>query len=312
VNSGDGYLEYPRRRRGMDHDLYRWRTIGEAPFYRWPGGKSLAVWFCIPLEQHRPSRFVPGFRPAGAPQWQPFDYREWTWRDYGHRVGIWRLLRILQGAGIRATVPVNSDLARRFPELLGDLFEFEPELMAHGVAANVVHHDAMTPADEASLIDECLSTLASHSVRCRGWLSPGFSESLRTADLLRERGLTYVGDWVNDDTPYRFTNGLVSLPGGYDTSDLNVVWDGARSARDWSEQVMAMLGFLAEEAAAEGPRVACVMVHPWLTGQPHRVDSFRRVVDFAAGLDSCWRATGAEIAGHAQAELPTVDGAVEG
>ena len=298
----------------MDHDLYRRRTIGEAPFYRWPGGEEPGG-----VVLHTP-RTASAFtvRPrlqalAGAPQWQPFDYREWTWRK---TTGIGA-----ESGGCCASSKAPAS-GRRFPSTRtwrgGSLSssvtcsKFELELMAHGVAANVVHHDAMTPADEASLIDECLSTLASHSVRCRGWLSPGFSESLRTADLLRERGLTYVGDWVNDDTPYRFTNGLVSLPGGYDTSDLNVVWDGARSARDWSEQVMAMLGFLAEEAAAEGPRVACVMVHPWLTGQPHRVDSFRRVVDFAAGLDSCWRATGAEIAGHAQAELPTVDGAVEG
>lgn len=297
---GRDYLEYQHRSYGMDHELYAWTPFPARPKVLWPGGKGVALMVLVAMEWFRFDADGKPFRVAGSPTKEYPDFRDWTWRDYGNRIGLYRVADVLDAHGVRATAAVNSDLVRKRRSAVDEAKARGWELIAHGVSSSVVHHVGMDEGDERALIAEALTVVGeANGAPVRGWLSPGQSESRLTPEILAERGVEYLCDWPNDDLPVQFcTPGgpIVSLPVTNELSDVNVCLTMHQTAPSWADQVIAAYDVLEADAARHGTgRLLCLQVHPWLMGQPHRIRHFRRAIAAIAGRDSCWAATGGEI-----------------
>lgn len=242
----DAYLEYRRRRPGMDHDRYDWSILPRRRPVRWPGGARVALWVVV-LDSYRPDAPKPPFLPPGTPIRPHFDYMEWSLRDYGHRVGVFRVLATLSKYGIPPTTAVASDLCVRAPGLVQEITGGGGEVIGHGLASNVVLHEGLRADEERHLIAEALDTLrGATGQQVVGWLSPGTSESFRTPDLLAEHGIEYVCDWVNDDLPYPFRAGsrtIHAMPYSWEANDYPVCWEAHHTPAHFSAQLVERFRF---------------------------------------------------------------------
>jgi peptidoglycan/xylan/chitin deacetylase (PgdA/CDA1 family) len=294
------YLSYPMRHYGMDHDRYDWSMLPDRPPVRWPNGANLALWINIaieffPLDQQGQPFKLPGGMVTPYP-----DLRHYTLRDYGNRVGAYRLLRLLDTLQLRASWAINSRVAERYPSLIGAVVDRGDEVVAHGVDMDHPHFGGQPQAAEAALIEECLSVLRRVSGQpVRGWISPGKSESMNTPDLLAGQGVRWFGDWINDDMPYLFrtrTTPLVALPHSSDISDRQIIVDFRHSEGDFANQVIDQFNYLAREAAKGGGRVMAISLHPWVIGQPHRIGALERALRYILAQPDIWNPSGDGLA----------------
>lgn len=293
----DSYLDYPRRREGYDHDLYRWSNIHTREPVRWPGDASVAVFICVSLEWFP---ILPSDEPFRAPGHMvtPYpDYRHYTARDYGNRVGVFRMLDAFARAGVTASFAVNAAVAERYPELIDAVKEGGHEIIAHSTDMNGTIDSSLSESSERALVSDALDRLeAATGVRPQGWLSLARSQSWRTADLLQEHGLAYCCDWVNDELPWRFANGLVNLPLSVDLSDRQIVAVQQHSAEAWAQMMRDAFDWLASEAAAQSSaRVLPIQLTPYIMGQPFRIDALEIVLAELAARKEVWFAHGAAI-----------------
>ena len=294
------HLRYPHRRRGMDHDRYAWSMLAARPPVVWPGGARLAVWVNVavqffPLDQ-RGKPFAP---PGGMSTPYP-DLRHFTLRDYGNRVGIARCLRALDEFGIRPTFTVNGVIAERRPELLDRLAARGDEILAGSWHMDTPHHGELPIDEERALVERTLATLRERTGQpVEGWVSPAGSQSDNTPELLAERGVRYMGDWINDDLPYPFRTDageLVALPLSLELDDQFLIGHNLHSEWEYAAQVRDACDYLAAEAEATGGgRLLALSVHPWLLGQPHRIGAFEAVLRHVAGTPGTWSARAADI-----------------
>ncbi|MFH7042245.1 polysaccharide deacetylase family protein [Paucibacter sp. JuS9] len=295
------HLEYPLRRYGMDHERYDWTLLQQRPVLRWPGGKPLAVWINVSL-QHFPLNPSAKLRLPGSMAMPYPDLRHFTLRDHGNRVGAWRVLETLDGHKLPASFAINAELIERCPELMLAVRDSGAEVLGHSWNMDTVHAGALEEDAERALIQRSLRALSRTFKReIRGWLSPGRLETVRTPELLREAGIRWFADWVNDELPYAFrtANGpLLAMPLPTETEDRFVVLDNLHAEASWAEQVIDAFEFQRAEARACGAgRLFSLSLHPWVTGQAHRVRHLDRVLaHIAAAQDDCWLAQPSEIA----------------
>jgi allantoinase len=245
------YLDYPSRRHGYDHDIYPWSALHQRPPIKWPAGKAVAIWLCVSLEWFPISPSDTPFRAPGHMQTAYPDYRHYTARDYGNRVGVYRLLEAFAKVGARASFAANSVIAERYPELVGDIIAAGHEIIAHSTDMNGTIATGLPIDDERALITQSLDTLERVTgTRPSGWLSIARSQSWNTADLLREAGVIYCCDWVNDELPYRFTNGLINLPLNHELSDRQIITVQQQSADSYAASMLDACDWLARTAGA--------------------------------------------------------------
>ncbi len=291
-----GYLEYPKRRRGYDHDLYTWSALKDRPPVVWPGNKAVAVWVCVSLEWFP---IVPSDTPFRAPGHMvtPYpDYRHYTSREYGTRVGFYRLLDAFAAAGVTASVACNSAIADRYPQIIADVVAAGHEIIAHSTDMNGTIATGLAEGAERALIAQSLDTLERVSgSRPRGWLSIARSQSFATPDLLKEAGLTYMCDWVNDELPYRFSNGLVNLPLNHELSDRQIIATQQHSADSYAQQIGDACDWLTGEATAGGGRLLPLHVTPYILGLPYRIGAFKALIADLAARPDTWLASGGAI-----------------
>ena len=291
-----GYLDYPHRREGYDHGLYAWSALKDRPPIAWPDGKSIAVWFCVGLEWFPITPADTPFRAPGHMVTPYPDYRHYTSRDYGNRVGVYRFLDAFENAGVRASFATNAAIARRYPALVADIAAASHEIVAHSTDMNGTIATGLPERDEQALIARTLEGFAAAGVRPRGWLSIARSQSWNTARLLREAGLAYMCDWVNDELPYRFANGIVNLPLNHELSDRQIVATQQQSADSWAEQLRDAFDWLVAEAAATGGgRMLPIHVTPYIMGLPYRIGAFEALVTHLAARPEAWLATGGDV-----------------
>jgi allantoinase len=282
------YLEYPHRRHGYDHDLYPWSALHERAPVRWPGGKAVALWVCVSLEWFP---ITPGHMQTAYP-----DYRHYTARDYGNRVGVYRLLDAFEKAGVHASFATNAAIASRYPALVADIVAGGHEIIAHSTDMNGTIASGLPVEDERALIAASLDTLeAATGTRPAGWLSIARSQSWNTPDLLREAGVTYCCDWVNDELPYRFTNGLINLPLNHELSDRQIITVQQQSADSYATSMGDAFDWLAREAAGHGGRMLPLHITPYIMGLPYRIAAFEGLLADLTARSECWNATGGEI-----------------
>ena len=293
------FLRYSHRRRGMDHDRYEWSQLHEREPVEWPGGARLALWInvCVqfyPLNQ----RGEPIPTPGGMTMPYP-DLRHFSLREYGNRVGIFRLLDAFDRFGLKPSFAVNGAMVERSPYLVSVLRERGDEILAHGWDMDSLHHGGLAPEEESELIERSLDSLQkAFGAENRGWLSPVRNESPHTPDLLAERGIHWFADWVNDEMPYRFrtANGdLWAMPLSNELEDRFIFMQNLHSEESWVEQVCDACDFLLKEASVAGGRILSLNLHPWLMGQPHRIAYLEQALDYITSQPDVWSATPSEI-----------------
>lgn len=275
------YLEYPRRREGYDHDLYPWSALKDRAPVPWPGGAEVAVWLCISAEVFPITPTDTPFRAPGHMATPYPDFRHYTARDYGLRVGIYRLLDVLAKVGAAGSVAANSALADHAPALLADMVAAGHEIIAHSTDMNGTIASGLPEAEEAALIATSLDRLEQATgTRPTGWLSIARSQSWNTHRLLREAGVRYCCDWVNDELPWRFANGLVNLPLNHELSDRQVIAVQQNSADAYAQQLLDAYDWLAAEARASGGgRMLPVHLTPYISGLPYRIGAIESVLE---------------------------------
>lgn len=292
------YLEYPHRREGYDHDLYSWSALKDRAPLRWPQGKSVAVWFVISLEWFPITPSDTPFRAPGHMQTVYPDYRHYTARDYGTRVGLFRLLDAFAKVGARVSVAANGAIADRHPELVREIAAAGHELIAHSTDMNGTIATGLPIEAERALITQSLDSLErATGTRPHGWLSIARSQSVNTPDLLREAGLRYACDWVNDELPYAFTNGLLNLPLNHELSDRQILTVQQQSVDSYAEQMLDAHDWLAAESRVQGGgRMLPLHITPYIMGLPYRMEAFERLLQALAARPETWFARGDEIA----------------
>lgn len=295
----DSYLRYARRRYGMDHTRYAWSELSKRKPVSWPGGARVALWVVpalefFPLDQKAEPFRVPGGMVTPYP-----DLRHYTLRDYGNRVGIFRIMSVLDKLGITASVAVNAAVAERYPFLINEVNRRGWEILAHGVDMGHLHYGGMAIEEEKAQIEHAVTSLRKISGQpIKGWLSPAKSESENTLDLIADFGIEYVCDWINDDMPYPMetAHGTIhSLPHSHEISDLTILLNNHHSDAEFAEQIGDQFDVLYREAGAQGGRIVAITLHPWMTGQPHRIKSLERMLAAIMDHDGVWSATGWEI-----------------
>ena len=299
------YLEYPMRRRGMDHDYYPYSNFFERKPLQWPGGKQLLVWPVISLEYFPMIPEDVPFRAPGHMQTAYPDYRHYTAREYGTRIGIYRLLGAFEKVGANISVATNSVIAERYPELIADILAGGHEIIAHSTDMNGTIASGMDEADERALILNALDTLEKATgTRPRGWLSIARSQSFNTAGLLADAGVDYMCDWANDELPYDFrtaAGAITNLPLNHELSDRQIINVQQQSVDSYARQMNDAADWLVGEADRFGGRMMPMHLTPYIMGLPYRVAAFEKLIsdfatrpemDFARGdmiIDS-WRA----------------------
>jgi len=269
------------------------------PALTWPGGAHLALWVIPNIEFFSLAEKVPA--AAGGSGAPVPDVPAWSVRDYGNRIGIFRLMGALDRHGIRATVALNSDLCAQHPAIIEEGNARGWEWMGHN-ESNTRRLNEAAPGEEAGIIRRALSTIAQATgKRPLGWLGSGLQETWQTLDLLAAEGCEYVADWVNDDQPYtmKLAGGrrMVAMPYSQEINDKPVFERAHRTAAEFRDMICAQFDVLYREGAESG-RVMAIAIHPYLTGVPHRIDAFDAALAHICAHPGVWKATGAEIARH--------------
>jgi allantoinase len=287
----------------MDHDLYAWSPMVRREQLTWPDDARIAVAFVVSLghfEADPPSgTFDPPTHRSPLRIMPPPDYPTVTHREYGHRIGIFRLFELFDAHAIRATAAVDALTAQGYPQLVAECRRRGWEVIAHGVGQRRAITAEMSEADERAYIRFALDAVGSAAnARPRGWLSPEQSESTRTPGLLAEVGVDYLCDWANDDQPYLIgeaDRSLVSLPLMQEISDVNLHWNRRVTMDRWVTLVCEAFDTLYREGRESG-RLLVLPLHPWCIGQPFRVRYLDQVLAHIRKHDEVWMTTGEEIA----------------
>jgi allantoinase len=293
------YLEYPHRRQGMDHALYPYSNLFTRPPVAWPGGKSVAIWPVISLEWFPITPSDTPFRAPGHMQTAYPDYRHYTAREYGTRIGLFRLLDAFEAVGAKVSVACNAAIATRYPAIIKALQAGGHEIIAHSTDMNGTIASGLAEDDERALIAESLDTLERASgTRPRGWLSIARSQSFNTPRLLAEAGVDYMCDWVNDELPYAMTTeagGIVNIPLNHELSDRQIINVQQQSVDSYAQQMRDAYDWLAAEAGTFGGRMLPLHLTPYIMGLPYRIDAFEGLVRWLSEQPGAWFATGSAI-----------------
>ena len=273
------YLEYPKRRYGQDHVLYAWRLGKDRPKLSWSKGAKVAINFIIPLE------FFP-LNPSGVPFKHPGamvtpypDLRHFTVRDYGNRVGVFRILEALSDANVIATFAVNSEIAKRYPPLIDAIITAGHEIAAHGISTDHIHHEAMSNDEENNLIQNTTSCLDELP---KGWLSPARNQSSRTLELLTKTGYQYCLDWEMDQVPVQANTpngGITLVPNNYELSDFTLLHTRRQTERSWLKQIENSIDLLLGEHDRFGSQMLGLTLTPYVIGQPFRIWALRALLE---------------------------------
>lgn len=281
------------------HGRYPYSAIRGRPVYDWPDGKRLAVYIGLNLEHFA---FGEGLGAELAPGGPQPDVLNYAWRDYGNRVGAWRLLEMLEALGMPASVLVNTSLYDYCPELVAAFAARGDEIVGHG-RTNSERQGVLNEAEEAALIAETTAAIAAHGPQPAGWLGPWISQSRVTPDLLAEQGYGYLLDWCMDDQPIWMqtrAGRILSMPYPQEINDIPAIVARRASASEFADMIIDNFDEMREQARS-GPLVMGIALHPYIVGQPFRLRHLRRALRHIAGHSDVWITRAGDIAAHCAA-----------
>ncbi|HEY1942097.1 MAG TPA: polysaccharide deacetylase family protein [Roseiarcus sp.] len=293
--------------KSRDHGRYRYSAIKTRPTYDWPGGKRLAVYLGLNLETFA---FAEGFGAQLTPAPHQPDVLNYAWRDWGNRVGAWRLLDLFEAEGFPASVLLNTDLYDEAPELVAAFRARGDEIVGHG-RTNSERQGTLAEPEERALIDEATARIRAYEGSApQGWLGPWISESERTPDLLAEAGYHYVLDWPMDDQPVyldtRSGKRLLAVPYPQELNDIPAIVARQASGAEFAQMIVDSFDEMLE-LSREAPLVMGIALHAYIVGHPHRLRPLRQALrHIAAARDDIWITTAGAIAEHCLALPPGV------
>jgi peptidoglycan/xylan/chitin deacetylase (PgdA/CDA1 family) len=277
-------------------ERYEDSFIFERKPFKWPGDKTLAVWIAPNVEVwHYDSPAGMGVSP-NVRNIVP-DVINYAWREYGVRVGLWRIADTLDAAGVKATVALNSAVAEVHPKALEQMKKRGWEFMGHGIT-NSESLAGLNVEKEREVIQTVLKTIEQATGRRpRGWLGSGLTQTYNTLDILAEEGVVYCGDWNNDDQPYPMkvkTGRMFSIPYCMEINDIPLFIRKGYTGEQYFRSVVDQFDTLYADSSKQ-PRVMGIPLHPMIIGQPLRIKYLQRALAHIKKHERVWFATGGEI-----------------
>lgn len=272
---------------------FPFRAIVDHPPVTWPGEARVAVWVIPNIEHFHID--VPGPLP---------DIRNHSRRDYGNRVGVWRLMETMAKHDVKGTVALNGEVGKYYPRIMEEAVKLDWELMGHGLT-NSRLLTQMERDEEKRCIGEVKSIIEGYGKTMHGWLGPGLGETSDTLDFLKQAGCSYVADWVNDDLPYAMKNGLYSIPYSIELNDMPLFNMPSIGNDEFLKRICDAFDTLYEEGA-KGGRVMGLALHPFLIGTPSRIRVLDKALAYMRAHEKVWFARGAEIIDAYKPQDPAV------
>ncbi len=263
---------------------------------RWPNGARIAVWIIPNIEFFALDEQVPAAAGGGG---KTPDVPTWAVRDYGNRVGIYRLMEVMARHGARGTVALNSELCAEHPRIIEECNRLNWELMGHN-ETNTKRLNSVPAEEEAGLVSRTVRDIEKASGQVvKGWLSSGLSETWNSLDHLVDNNVKYIADWVNDDQPYPMTlddgRTIMSIPYSLELNDKPAFDKMHRTAEQFDMMIRRQFDVLWREGADQA-RVMAIALHPYIIGVPHRIGALDSALEYICGHEGVWLATGSEIA----------------
>jgi peptidoglycan/xylan/chitin deacetylase (PgdA/CDA1 family) len=278
------------------HARFDYVPIDRRPDYSWPDGKRLAVFFGNNIEYFA---FGAGIGPASALELPPPNHRNYAWRDYGNRVGLWRIFDMMDEFGAPMSHNTNSTALDYHPEILERIKQRGDELIGHG-RTNSERQSGMWEEDERRLIEDCTATFKRVAGKApRGWMGPWLAETYVTPDLLKEAGYEYLLDWPCDDQPFWFrtrSGPILQIPYPLELNDSPAMVFRNHSARQFREMVIDQFDEMLEQSRKQ-PLVCGIVLHSFIVGQPFRLRPLREAIKHIMDRrKDFWLTTPGEIA----------------
>jgi peptidoglycan/xylan/chitin deacetylase (PgdA/CDA1 family) len=280
----------------MDNELYEFSPIVERPPLRWPNGAKLALYVGLNVEHYevdKPSTSIFGGTAGLKPD--PLNY---GWRDYGPRVGIWRMIEMFDRLGIRPSVLLNSEVCDRYPQIIAAGRARSWAWLAHG-ENNSTLPGLLERDDEARRLAGMMDTIErATGSRPKGWMGPALNSSFSTLELLAELGVSYTLDWCADDQPFPMkvkAGRMISVPYSIELNDITQFVGHSCTGPEFERMIVDQFEQLLADSAETG-RVMAIAVHPFVIGQPFRLKYLERALERIAGHRDVWLPTTDEIA----------------
>jgi allantoinase len=280
----------------MQTDRYDYSPMIRRPPLKWPNDARIALMVAPNIEFFHIDKAIPG---AGSSQLP--DVTGYALRDYGSRVGVFRMMEVLDKHRIRATVLLNADVCQHHPAIIEEGNKRQWEWLGHGITNNI-RMNQYALDEERAIVRQVRETITRGTGKApRGWLAPGGGdESPNTPDHLAAEGFDYLCDWGCDDqpVPMRVESGrMIAVPYQQGLNDIRVIFQGGRTPSDWCQMVCDQLDTLYAEGATNG-RVMTLPLHPFVIGLPFRVKYLDKALDYICSHEGVWKTTGSEIADY--------------
>ena len=279
----------------MSNPRADYSSIVSRPPLHLPNGAKVAFWFILNVEEWDfEAKMARAVLPTPQGATIVPDVPNYSWHDYGMRVGFWRIKEVLDKYGIKATISLNGSVCNSYPEIVQAMVDSDWEIMGHGFIQKALPLED----DEAGVIGKTIDTIRDFSGTApRGWMGPGLAETVETPDLLVEAGIEYVCDWVNDDQPYVLktkTGRLVSMPYTVEMNDIPMYVVQNHRSPEMYERGKDHFDTLYREGA-ESARIMAIATHPYISGVPHRIKYLDMILDYITSHDDVVIWTGGQI-----------------
>jgi peptidoglycan/xylan/chitin deacetylase (PgdA/CDA1 family) len=291
------------------HGRYNYSSLPNRAQYEWPNGTKLAVYVAMNIEAFS---YGEGKGAAIAPPEQAMSHSIYSWRDYGNRIGFWRLMDMFDDLQIPVQHQINTAIYDECPDIPERIRNRNDEFLGHGYT-NSEEQGGLSEQKEKDLIAECTATIIKHEGKApTGWMSPWLSNSETTMDLLQEAGYRYVMDWTMDDQPIWIkTRGgkILSMPYPVEANDnRGIVWYRYTSS-EFTDMLIDNFDEMLEQTQSDGHPLVCpISLHPFVVGRPYRIRQLRRALEHILKYkDRIWLTRPGDICQHIE-NLP--DGTV--
>jgi allantoinase len=272
---------------------YPYVPIHKRPKLVWPNNARVALWVIPNIEVFALNEHI-------VANDQIPNVPAYSLRDYGARIGIWRIIEVLNRYHIRATAGLNSEVCDQYPEIIEEAVRLNWEFMGHN-ETNTRRLNQILPEEEGQVISRVLNRIQEATGKKPvGWLSSGLQETWQTLEHLTNEKCKYVADWMNDDQPYVMQVGnktIATLNYSFEINDKLAFEDRNQTAEEFETMIRRQFDVLYREGADSG-RVMAIALHPYIIGVPHRIDALDAALRYICSHEDVWLATGEEIIDH--------------
>ena len=282
------------------HGRYNYSSLPNRAQYEWPNGTKLAVYVAMNIEAFS---YGEGKGAAIAPPEQAMSHSIYSWRDYGNRIGFWRLMDMFDDLQIPVQHQINTAIYDECPDIPERIRSRNDEFLGHGYT-NSEEQGGLSEQKEKDLIAKCTATITKHEGKApTGWMSPWLSNSETTMDLLQEAGYRYVMDWTMDDQPtWIKTRGgkILSMPYPVEANDnRGIVWYRYTSS-EFTDMLIDNFDEMLEQTQRDGHPLVCpISLHPFVVGRPYRIRQLRRALEHILKYrDRIWLTRPGDICQH--------------